>query len=367
MNKRLVLCLLLVASIFVSPVFATFTPQKGDYLKYHEVAIVNNGGGSYTGYSDQTVNDGSISITATNGTMATAHWGYTYVFGNNQQSNTTTMIRSGAFTFNSSNFFYLNGTDYQSYCFGTMKYSNPSIWFAIDPKTPVGGKFALLSTVFTIDNRNASYANAAYGVYQETIHAKGTGTYHCDNDPYGTYDASYTWDVWFDPVSGYIVGYHYVEQENGQYQGSAMTFTYTDDLYITSASYSPISLGSLQTQATSSTSSIPSGVNPPSGFDLGWLGWIAVFLVGLVVIVVLVGRIGRRNDDDEKLPISYHPPSPPPAPSPIQPRTIDLEPKRQPPVQQVVIRDVAKVACQYCGTLVATTTDLCPHCGGRPR
>jgi rubrerythrin len=34
------------------------------------------------------------------------------------------------------------------------------------------------------------------------------------------------------------------------------------------------------------------------------------------------------------------------------------------PPEQVVIREVAKVNCKYCGTLIPTTVDKCPYCGG---
>ncbi len=52
-----------------------------------------------------------------------------------------------------------------------------------------------------------------------------------------------------------------------------------------------------------------------------------------------------------------HPPPPGPPPE-----NIDLTPK-QPPVQQIVIKEVVKVKCRYCGALIDSTAETCPICG----
>lgn len=357
-----VLCLLVL--VVVSPA-AAFSPRQGDQFTYHEVATTGNGTGAYKGYTDQTVTDGSESVTGVSGSTVFAHFAYNYVFSDNQAANTTTVSRSGFYTFDSADFFYLNATDDQSYCLGTQHYAHATVWFAMNNSLTVGDRFSLLSTVFTVTSRNAIYVDPATGQDIRVISAQGSGTYSC-NDAYGTYTAPYTWDVYFDPASGYIVGYHYVEQDNGTYQGQAMSFTYTDDLYVKSTSYPLTAVPgqgtatTIQATPTGSTTTYPA-THPQSDLTHYYYGAGALVII-LIAILVYAGT-RRKQGDDPHMP--RH--SEPPQPSSSAPPTIDIEPRSQPPVQQVVIRDVAKVQCQYCGTLVASTDEVCPHCGGKPR
>ncbi len=87
------------------------------------------------------------------------------------------------------------------------------------------------------------------------------------------------------------------------------------------------------------------------------LAVIAFIIIIIVVIAVIVRRRARLPQhayDYSRTPTPYAPPAP---------QNIDLEPKQQ-PAEQVVIREVAKVKCKYCGALVATTALVCPVCGG---
>jgi hypothetical protein len=215
----------------------------------------------------------------------------------------------------------------------------------------VGGTFYALNTQFTVMSRNYSLQLPTEGnKYVQTIQAKGIGQYQ-RNDAYGLFTASYTWYEYFDPSTGYIVGYNYVEQDNGQYQGQGGSFTYTDTLYVTSASYDLALASAPSTNASTGLM----GLAP----YLDYLVALAVVLF-IIVIAVYAATQRRRKHSLPKHP--YTPYTPPSAPSstPWEPK-IDLGSK---PPQQVVIRDVAKVNCKYCGTLIPTTADKCPYCGG---
>jgi hypothetical protein len=336
----------------VHPVSA-FTPQKGDFFKYSESITVDNGQGSYTGYTDQNQVTGTEQMASVTGSNVSASYIVSYQYSNNQGSSTST-ASSGAYTWSSSSYTYLNATD------GQVGYSKPIyVWFAMNPSIPVGGTFYVLNTQFTVLSKNYSFLLPTEGnKYVQTIQATGNGQYQ-RHDSYGTFTASYTWDIYFDPTTGYIVGYNNVEQDSGQYQGQAGSFTYTDVLYVTSTSYSlaPASPsggnGSTTGATTTNANTGPVGLAP-------YYGYLAAAVVVLAVVAIAASAAARRRrNKSDSLP--KHSPYVPPAP-PSTPWESKVDLGSRPP-EQVVIRDVAKVNCKYCGTLIPTTAETCPYCG----
>jgi len=335
----LLLLLLFAVVANVHPVSAS-SPQQGDYFRYSETTTVNNGQGSYTGYSDQTVTNGFEDVVSISGSDVQNYYNYSYQFSNSQ-GNTTSGSKSGDFTWSTSTDTYVNGTDNQ------VGYTQPIyVWFAVNPSLSVGGSFWALNTQFTIQSRNFSLFLPTEGRYVQTIEAQGTGEYQ-RNDAYGVFTASYTWYEYFDPTTGYIVGYNYSEQDTGSYQGQAGSFAYTDMLYVASTSY-PLTTASAP--ATTTTAAAGASLLIPYVEII-----IPVVVVVLVVALVALAVRGRRHGTT--LP-EHAPPPPPPAPWESK---VDLGSK---PTEQVVIREVAKVNCKFCGTLIPTTVDRCPYCGG---
>lgn len=334
---------------------SAYTPQKGDYFRYSETTTVNNGQGVYTGYTDQLQTTGMEQMNSINGSVVSASYSYSYQYSNNQGSSTSSSS-SGNYTWSSSNFTYVNGTDNQVGV-GGIPYSQPLyVWFAMNPSLSVGNTFYVLNTKFTVLSKNYTLRLPTENKYVQTIRTEGIGQYQ-RNDSYGVFTASYTWDQYFDPTTGYIVGYHYVEQDNGKYQGQAGNFTYTDDLYVTSTSYSLTIASPPPTIATSTTSQSQQLIG---GFPL-YVVFIAGAVVILFIVAILVYALTRKRKETlPKHPYTPHTPQPSPPPTPFESR-IDLGSK---PPEQVVIRDVAKVNCKYCGTLIPTTAETCPYCGG---
>jgi len=324
---------------------SAYAPQKGDYFEYSETITVNNGQGSYAGYTDQTQVNGMEQMTSVSGSVVSATYSSSYQYTNNQGSSTSSSS-SGTYTWSSSNFTYVNGTDDQN------GYSKPTfVWFAMNASLAVGNTFYVLNTQFTVMSKNYSLQLPTDGnKYVRAIQAEGTGQYQRD-DAYGVFTASYTWYEYFEPSTGYIVGYSYVEQDSGQYQGQAGSFTYTDSLYATSTSYP---LASASVAAASSSTNL-----------LGTSQYVDYLIVlAIVLIVILIAVIAatrrRRRDTLPKHPYSVYTPPPAPSSTPSE-SNIDLGSK---PPEQVVIRDVAMVNCKYCGTLIPTTVNTCPYCGG---
>ncbi len=325
---------------------SAYAPQSGDFFYYSETTTVNNGQNSYSGYTDQAQTTGMEKMTTISQSNVSATYSYSFQYSNNQGLSNSSSS-SGSYTWSTSSFTYVKGTDHQ------VGYTNPIyVWFDMNPSLPVGGTFYVLNTQFTILSKNYSLQLPTEGnKYVQSIQTKGTGQ-HQRNDSYGLFTASYTWYEYFDPSTGYIIGYNYVEQDNGSYQGQAGSFTYTANLYVTSTSYNLAPAN-------------PPPVNPiDTLLALAPYLFFALTVVVLSVVVVVYASKRRKRMDT----IPEHPPGPATLPSALSSTPlesgIDLGSK---PPPQVVIRDVAKVNCKYCGTLIPTTADTCPYCGGPRR
>jgi hypothetical protein len=309
LHKFVVLLSLILICSLVTPhsVFASTAFAPGDHFEYHEVETVSNGTGSYSGYADQTTVNGGETMSAVSGSTVSANYSYSYSFSDNQGSSTATS-QGGSYTWSDSSFLYVSGTDDET------GYVNPTVWFAMNATLPVGAKFALLNTNMTIISRNETFYLPAKNVYVTTIYAQGSGSYvgSPQNNAYGNFSAKYTWNGYFDPTTGYILGYHYVEQDTST-NGNGTGFGYVDDLSVTSTTYpltvvsstqptssqsSIISSTASSTSSTFSTSSFTSSITSsatssqatPSSFSVEDVGIIAVVVIIIVAVLVLTRR-----------------------------------------------------------------------------
>ena len=352
MNKKAIIIIIsLLTVISMPPLSAAFTPRSGDTFSYYEVTDLGSGTGDYAGYTEHTTYSGTEAMTgvSSDGTVS-AHYSYSYSWRNSSGS-TETGNPSGDFTFSSNNFLYINGTDDQS------GYTNPTVWFAIDNSIPVGGTFTLLDTQMTVISRNYSYYLSSQNKYVATIFTQGSSSYQ-RNDIYGQFNAEYTWNVYFDFSTGYIVGYTYEEYDTSPSAG----FRYTENLYVTSTSY-PLTTLAGQTPAPTIITISPQPSTITQFVPVFIL--LPAFAFILVIIIVIAVLYAVSKGSKKPLPRhSYEQPyqrSPPPPPGP-PPENIDLTPNKA-PVQQIVIREVVKVKCRYCGALIDSTAQTCPLCG----
>jgi hypothetical protein len=355
MNKKpLIIIILLLAVISMVPLMAAFTPHVGDSFSYYESTDLGSGTGDYTGYTEHATYQGTESVTGvgSDGTVST-HYSYSYSWSNNSGS-TETGNPSGDFTFSSNNFLYLNGTDDQ------IGYTNPTVWFAMDSSFPVGATFTLLDTQMTIISKDHSFYLPSQQKYVNTIFSQGGSSYQ-RNDVYGQFTASYIWKVYFDPSTGYIVGYTYEERDTNPSAG----FTYSENLYVTSTSYPLTTVAITPSPATvSPTFVFPTPRTPtitqfiPSFFVLA--GFVLVILIVVVAVLYAVSKGSRKTLPRHSYQQPYQ--QPPPSSPSTSPENIDLTPK-QPGVQQIVIKEVVKVKCRYCGALIDSTAQNCPYCG----
>ncbi|MGA8303637.1 MAG: zinc ribbon domain-containing protein [Thermoplasmata archaeon] len=340
------LVLLMVPSAAVGSA-GHYIPQTGDRFEYNEVVSVGNGTGDYYGYTESTTVNGTDWVTASaqsNGTVAASYYyaaAYSNVTGASYR-----WTSSGPFAFSSGTFRYVQGTDNQ-----TGDGGQP-VWFYMNNSLGAGDPFVVETTPMTVVSTDYNYElGGATGKYVATISAMGSGAYQ-RNDGYGVFSASYTWNMYFDPSTGYIVGYLYTETDTNN---SGDGFTYTDLLYVTSTTY-PLTAGVAPPPATSSSS----GLSEPLE--------LALVLLVVVVVIIVVLAIYARSRRKASLPkhsaggnIGYGPP-PGMMPGGVPP-PVHLTPSGQPAVQQIVMRETVKVNCRYCGTLIDSTATVCPNCG----
>src|SRR5262249_23205538 len=143
---------------------------------------VGNGQGYYSGYSDHEDVSGSevMNNVFTNGTVA-SYYSFSWNFSDNSGT-TKNGGSSGNFTWSSTSFLYVRGTDNQT------GYTNPRVWFYVDNSTLKGGSFALLDTLMTVQSRNYGFFLDSEKRYVNTIFAQGSAGY-ARNDEYGQYNA----------------------------------------------------------------------------------------------------------------------------------------------------------------------------------
>jgi hypothetical protein len=346
MMRSATLALVALACVvgLAAPAGAHTLPTAGVHFSYTESTILNNGAGNYSGYTEGTFTNGSISVIsiAPNGTDNSS-FQYTYNYENNE-GQTQSQSAAGTFSFSPTTYHYVAGSDNQT-APGTSA-ASLYVWFYMDNSLSNGSTFYLLSDSFTVLSTDQAFPLASSSTgWVKTIYADGTGSYQ-RNDEYGVFNAVYNYQVYFDPATGFIVGYVYTETDT---DGSGDGFTWTDTLAVTSTSYALTPAAAPPPPPASST-----------GTDDAVLGLIVIVVI-VVLIVAVVFALSRRR----RAPMARHSvqgnvtfnPMYPPPPG------LNMTGGGQPAVQQIVIKETVKVNCRYCGTLIDTTATVCPKCG----
>jgi hypothetical protein len=337
MHKRFLInlvALCLLPALFQTPVAAAFSPHQGDSFNFTETINIGSGTGpDYYNYTEQTTTTGveRVNTIYPNGTVS-AYYSFSWTTTNNQGLNEPGSS-SGNYTFSSSNFHYIKGTDNQT----GYGYVNPTVWFCMDNSLSQGGSFYLLNTLMTVKSTSYSYHLSSENRDVSTIYAQGISSYQrSDTSTHELFGATYTWNTYFDPTSGYVVGYSYNEQDTNSTTGDG--FSYTDNLSVTSTSYALTAA--------------------PASY-LGYIVIAAVIFVVIIIITVIVYAVSRRRRNRVPKNLFQQPPQQVPRQPPPQ---INLTPK-EPPVQQIVVKEIVKVKCRYCGALIDATVQTCPFCG----
>lgn len=318
-----------------------YVPRAGDTFSYSEVIAVGSGVGNYSGYTEDSHYTGSIHITAVlpNGTES-ATYASSGTYSNNL-GQSYPWSQSGSFTFSAATYHYVQGTDNLS------GYVDPYVWFYVNSTLTQGATAYVLNTPMSVVSTNFSYPMATSSTgYVASLFLEGNGSYQRD-DVYGKFTASYNYKAYFDPATGYSLGYVYAENDN---DGVGDGFSYTDTVVDTSTSF-PL------TQAAAP----PSTPSPNWNLAYAVVGGI-VLLVVVVIAIVVVVAVRRARRRPAALPRHATPTLSAEVPLYAPPPSIDVVPGNQ-PTPQVVLRETVKVPCRYCGTLMDSTATNCPKCG----
>ena len=322
-----------------------YLPRANDRFDYSETVVLTGISGNYSTYSETTDVTGTVGVTAvaSNGTDSASYSNSASWSDNNGSAYSWTS--AGNFTFSAETFLYAHGTDNQT------GYTNPSVWFYINDSLTQDDSFTLLNTVMNVASTQAVYdfGSGSEGSVKAIL-TEGNGTFQ-RNDIYGVFTAAYSWSAFYDPSTGYIVGYVYTEQDT---DNAGDAFDISDTLFVTSTTYP------LTPSSPPPTTSSGGGLSTPLV--------LALILLVVVVVIVVVALALARSRRRAALPkhsargdFGY---GPPPGISPMGvPPPVHLTPSGQPAVQQIVLRETVKVNCRYCGTLIDTTDTVCPNCG----
>jgi hypothetical protein len=338
-----ILVILTVGAFLPAGSSGHYIPSAGLYFNYEEITNLNDGKGIYSGYTQQCYINGTERVIGVSSGIASMNYSYVCTFENNTGVYEP-VSAAGNYTFSTQTFQYVNGTD------NLPCYVDRPVWFYMNNSLSTGNSFDMLNNTMQVVSTNYSYKLQSTGNYVETIYAEGNGSFQS-----GNYTATYNCKAYYDPSTGFIVGYLYT----GHYtSNSGNGYVFTESLFVTGTSYS-----------------LTPAVAPPSSSSGSSLFlYLFLFIIILIAVIVLIVALSRRNKG-EKLPkhpsggnvnfnqpASYqNPPEGGQAPPPL-----NFNPQ-QPAVQQIVVQEVVKVKCKYCGSLMDSTAERCPVCGAPQR
>lgn len=335
-----VLFILTIISISIPGGHAETTPPKGLFFNYAELTSINNGKGNYTGFYCKYWVNGTETVSQifSNGNIS-MNYNYSCAVRSVNYNYFNSRMGAGNFTFSTITCAYTNGTDNET------GYINPHIWFYTNPSIKLNSNKEILNTEMKVASVDYNYYPGNSNKNISTIFLTASGTYVRD-DSYGVFNASYTWNAYYDKSTGFIVAYVYSEVDsNGQGDG----FTCTNTLYVKSSSYG--------------VNISPVTASPEKGSSFPFMDMAFAALFVFAIIVILAMSINRRNKNNIKrhsntggeVRMTQNPDD-------GNKKEIHLDPKSS-GTEQVVIKEIVKVKCQYCGALIDSTLAKCPVCG----
>lgn len=336
----LAVILMLGLSFSALSVHETPTVSKGECFQYREILTVSNGKGNYSGYSCNIYINGTEVVTGlSNNSSVDMKYNYSCVIISPSEKYTYPQRAHGVFNFSSNTCDYINGTDNETGDNGTH------VWFYVNPNIEVGNRTSLLGTSMKVRSNQYNYTPPNHKYIIDTVYLSGIGT--CNrNDSLGNFNANYTWNAYFDHSSGFIAAYTYKQTDlNAQGDG----FTCTETLYVSHSSY-----GVNISEVT------PVSEKAPAPFPYTDLFLIIAFIFVVIIVVAIAVSRGKKNKLNQHSSVSSgvnmkHEHS-------DNENEIKPEPEQK-ETEQVVIKEIVKVKCQYCGALIDSTVDKCPFCG----
>ncbi len=318
--------------------------SKGECFQYRELIAIYDGKGNYSGYSCNIWINGTESVTGfSSNSSVDMHYNYSCAIISTSGDYNNPYMGSGTFNFSSVSCNYINGTDNET------GYNHSHVWFYVHPSLEKGNETSLLGTPMTVVSNSYNYKPGGSKNTINTIYLSGNGTCVRD-DSFGHFNADYTWKGYFDHSAGFIAAYIYTQVDSNS---NGDGFSCTNSLYVSHSTYG-VNISEVAPVSHVTTTS-------PS-FPYTDLFVIIAFIFVLLIIVAVVASRGKRNK--LKQHSSYSPGVNMKHEHSDNEHEIKPEPDPEQKVtEQVVIKEIVKVKCQYCGALIDSTVEKCPFCG----
>lgn len=341
-----VLILLLMVGLSFTAVSSqnSVSVSKGEYFQYRELITVSDGKGNYSGYSCNIWINGTETVTglSTNASVD-MHFNYSCAIISTSGNYNNPHMADGTFNFSSVSCNYINGTDNET------GHDHSHVWFYVRPTVEKGNQTSLLGTPMSVASNSYNYTPTGEQTSINTIYLAGSGTCVRD-DSLGHFNADYTWKAYFDHASGFIAAYVYTQTDT---DNSGNGFTCTNSLYVSHSSYG------VNINEVTPVSHVSTGSPAFPYIDLFLI--IAFIFVALIVVAVAVSRgktnkLKQHSSDSSGVSMKHE----------HSDNENNIKPEADPEqkvTEQVVIREIVKVKCQYCGALIDSTVEKCPFCG----
>lgn len=343
MNKTQILSVIFIftlAGVAMPAFHAQNATSSNLFFNYKEQAIITNGRGNYSGYYSNAWINGTESLAQIHSRgNVSMNYNYSCSIKSSGFNYINKDMAKGNFSFSTISCKYTNGTDNET------GYTNPYVWFYTNNTISPNTEKELLNTRMKVISTDYSYLPKGSSKYITTIYLRGNGTY-IRKDSYGTFNATYNWNAYYDKASGFIVAYTYSEVDsNGKGDGFACTNT----LYVSNSSYG-VHISPLQP-----------GVQKPSAFPYSLIAIISL-LAFAIIIVIAVAYVNANKHKIKKHSNGGGPVKMSENSEGRNETDIHLDPESK-GTEQVVIKEIVKVKCQYCGALIDSTAEKCPFCG----
>jgi L-amino acid N-acyltransferase YncA len=243
---------------------AAVQPPEGAWFEYAASRHVGEGTGPYAGYSDDTTSTGRYEVSEVGGDLAKVRATYRWKFASNTgETDGGSEDRNASFATNDRH--YLVQLDLDDDEYAGVDPTELEVWFWIPPDSPNGASLGILGQPCIVDGpvTEAGIPAGAIGVTCTTTGHR--------SDSYGEFATNGVDRFFFDAVSGLVVAERYEEHDVGSFRGEPATFTRTDRLDLTSASY-----------AAGAPVAAPSGQDGPSEGEVQAIAGLVVAAFGLV-------------------------------------------------------------------------------------
>lgn len=198
----------------------------GAWFAFDYDIYLTNGFGNYSGFTDQTIEHYRYTIESVVGDNVTMFGHGTWTYSNSSGGG----LNGGwteTFSFSSATRLYLWGFDVNG------SYSDPSVWFWIPPSQAVGDQVRILDANYSVLSLGADVWYGTPPVPHTGIHVDASGN-DVRSDDYGTFNAHWVDDYWFDPTTGLLIAEFYTEHDSNSLGDG---FEWQEQATVTGSSY----------------------------------------------------------------------------------------------------------------------------------